>query len=864
MNAEDIINNTDPRELRNLLRRMKVKNEAFQRPVPNITINAAPSQFPAPRSTDFRAVAADGIVRLVMSAISLDAEFNINANLAAFDETGTVTFYVDADDGKLYAAGGAVWLDEDGIHAASGTIGGWVLGEDALTDAAGSAGLLSTITGGDDIRFFAGDTDFANADFRVYESGLVVASNAQITGVINATSGEIGGWHIASATIIDAAGVVGLSSAVTGGNDIRIFAGSGNPTLASFRVYENGDMVASSATISGSITATSGAIGGWTISSSYLRKLSGLVGIVLDSTTPKIQIGDTGGTYIEIDGANKRVRSSNFSTGLSGFNISADTGDAEFNNIVARGELKTFLLTSSNQMAVAGNIIVSKDAGKLGADVSSGATTVNFGKSLTVGDWIKIQGPDSAGSNNLEWMLIGSLVSGTTYNVTRNVDGTGANGWLKDTPFVVIGHNGDSRIELVAGASASIQLVTQGATWNAQTIQAEMSTVAGAITAGGGNVVMNSTGITFSNDVQVLGFKNAAGVISMYLHAVSDDAIQLINNNIGKSVKLQIKTTDGSARYVKVFEDPDNADVARMDLTIGTAGSQISMGGEVVIWAAAAGKTTVFNESGTDIDFRIEGDTDPNLFKIDAGLDAVAIGGGVASGKKLKVTGDTALEGAVIINEGGADKDTIIRGDTDNSLLIVDAGLDAIGMGGAAESGYKLKVTGDMKVTGKIRGGEGTSFPGSPSTGDRFFRTDLGWSCFYDGTRWLTDFELSHFFPYASGFAVDGDSGNGSRIRGDYAIYVTRVSVSTYITGTNNGSNYWTVTLKTLHLGVGVAQFRAFNSSADTHDVFTDHDSAADTPNPAYSYGMAIYYAKVGSPGTFSYSANVCYRLIVT
>ena len=46
MNAEDIINNTDPREIRNILRRMKVSNEAFQRPVPNIVINQAPQQFP--------------------------------------------------------------------------------------------------------------------------------------------------------------------------------------------------------------------------------------------------------------------------------------------------------------------------------------------------------------------------------------------------------------------------------------------------------------------------------------------------------------------------------------------------------------------------------------------------------------------------------------------------------------------------------------------------------------------------------------------------------------------------------------------------------------------------------------------------
>src|SRR5688572_13447523 len=33
---------------------------------------------------------------------------------------------------------------------------------------------------------------------------------------------------------------------------------------------------------------------------------------------------------------------------------------------------------------------------------------------------------------------------------------------------------------------------------------------------------------------------------------------------------------------------------------------------------------------------------------------------------------------------------------------------------------------------------EGTSFPGSPSTDDKYYRTDLNLLCVYDGTRWLT------------------------------------------------------------------------------------------------------------------------------
>lgn len=91
-----------------------------------------------------------------------------------------------------------------------------------------------------------------------------------ITGSLTATTGAIGGWTINSTSITDAAGVVGLSSAVTGGDDIRFWAGNVTPASAAFRVTEAGALTATSATISGAITATTGAIGGWTINSTSI------------------------------------------------------------------------------------------------------------------------------------------------------------------------------------------------------------------------------------------------------------------------------------------------------------------------------------------------------------------------------------------------------------------------------------------------------------------------------------------------------------------------------------------------------------------------------------------------------------------
>ena len=197
--------------------------------------------------------------------------------------------------------------------------------------------------------------------------------------------------------------------------------------------------------------------------------------------------------------------------------LSNDMGEQEVgtvNNLTARGEMKTFYFATDNQLAVGGTILVCKDAGKTAAGIAAADTTVDFGKAMTVSDWVKFQGPDINGTNAVERMLVGSLVSGTLYNVTRNVDGSGANDWANAAPFAVIGQSGDSRIELVAGASASIQLITQGATWNAYTVQASMSTVEGAIKFGGITGSLDSSGIAIRSTTGTLGDPNKYRILS--------------------------------------------------------------------------------------------------------------------------------------------------------------------------------------------------------------------------------------------------------------------------------------------------------------------------------------------------------------
>ena len=187
------------------------------------------------------------------------------------------------------------------IYAKVGTIGGWSLGEFALTAGSGSSRAGVATSGG--YAFYAGDEDPALAEFSVTPAGALTASN------ITATGGTIGGWSLASSRLYASAtsgattkfyGVVadpvllgraffaGATNSAGDGsvfevlNDGSVIANNlsitGGPAAGNvisvnsgtFSVTSAGAMTATSATVSGSVTATSGSIGGWSI---YLDRI---------------------------------------------------------------------------------------------------------------------------------------------------------------------------------------------------------------------------------------------------------------------------------------------------------------------------------------------------------------------------------------------------------------------------------------------------------------------------------------------------------------------------------------------------------------------------------------------------------------
>ena len=162
--------------------------------------------------------------------------------------------------------------------------------------------------------------------FHVTPAGALTASSATITGTINAQTGYFGGYGTTgNYWSIGSSGITGVGSAtITAGqiNGSSIYIGSSGQ----FQVDAAGNLNASSATITGTVHASSGTIGGWTITGSQLQ---GFGGTYLDSSAGTIFTDGLISTLGNI-GANGTITGT---TGLAGGTL-AIAGTANMNGLL--------------------------------------------------------------------------------------------------------------------------------------------------------------------------------------------------------------------------------------------------------------------------------------------------------------------------------------------------------------------------------------------------------------------------------------------------------------------------------------------------------------------------------------------------
>ena len=218
---------------------------------------------------------------------------------------------------------------------------------------------------------------------------------------------------------------------------------------AGWQIKGDGSAEFSDIVVRGTIYATLGEIGGFTIGATTISSASDE--IILDSANKRIDVGTT--NKIFIDGENKRIQSDNYVSGAmgAGFHLSDDL--LEVGNIACRGLIRTAVFQKSIINVMGGNFLV-LDGDVLNEDTTAlDASTLKI-KGVTtfsVNDILRIKN-----STEDEWFKV-TAVNANTYTVERDKKGdyTADNNpvWKKGASIVNYGQSGDGGIFQTASES---------------------------------------------------------------------------------------------------------------------------------------------------------------------------------------------------------------------------------------------------------------------------------------------------------------------------------------------------------------------------------------------------------------------------
>jgi hypothetical protein len=156
----------------------------------------------------------------------------------------------------------------------------------------------------------------------------------------------------------------------------------------------------------------------------------------------------------------------------------------------------------------------------------------------------------------------------------------------------------------------------------------------------------------------------------------------------------------------------------------------------------------------------------------------------------------------------------------------------------------------------------GTSFPGSPTNNDLFYRTDRDLIYFYDGTRWLTTqmFTLNHTV-----ILVTVDTQGLLPIPADYQIYLVGWDINAYV----SASATWVVTLSSVDTEFDLTTIDSQSTAAQTLAQLYRYTKAVGVViDPTAAHGanalrsLHVNYDEQSGTASFSGGIAVHYRLV--
>jgi hypothetical protein len=396
-----------------------------------------------------------------------------------------------------------------------------------------------------------------------FRSGTTVSVTIG-SGGISATWGVIGGWTI-GATTLTATGIV-----LDAGND-KITVGTDKI------VIDGGNQ---------KITVGSNSLNRINIDGAdnriYFTK-SGTQYIRMEGDDANIIVGAGTTNRIEIDGFNGLIKSTNFSAGASGFQILANKGDAEFNNITARGTFRASVFQKDNISATGGQILVAKAAAAVYTDVTSpagiGAMDIDIehdadGVSVIANlDVCRVKGWNGTEIIDV-WFTVSSQVDNTTYSTYSTTCNSGYSKAIQKGMAVVnYGPNGAGLLSLEAGSPTRIRVLSHtGAPYSSLTTHAVLGNLDGNYGASsetyGLGVGDYSGGNYFSYNADglnkfIIGFGDGSA-------SLDEDGLQLVANDSETSGPWAITWLDGSSNKVTNLYTYKDASTEQYVQEIGT------------------------------------------------------------------------------------------------------------------------------------------------------------------------------------------------------------------------------------------------------------------------------------------------------
>lgn len=214
---------------------------------------------------------------------------------------------------------------------------------------------------------------------------------------------------------------------------------------------------------------------------------------------------------------------------------------------------------------------------------------------------------------------------------------------------------------------------------------------------------------------------------------------------------------------------------------------------------------------------------------------------------------------AIQLRESADDGSDFSNADADYRIVYLgeDGYLHAKDSAGAISDPYDVSSSGLAT---------GTSFPGGPTTGDRFRRSDLAYKVyFYDGTRWLTE----QMFTFQDNvYLVTVDSFSVWALNNDFQLYLVDWDILTYV----SSATTWVATLQTIDTENDVISTLDSVSTASNNsaEFYNDTKALGVVVNATGAHSanrltvLRVFWDEQAGTSSFIGAATIRYRIIGT